>query len=676
MMEIGFLEFLQFHKNNYLFFFIIFLLIFIIPILSKKINFPYIFVLILMGIILGPNNTKIIEKTPIIDFFAKVGLIYIMFLAGLELNLSEFKQNKHKSLTFGMFTFWLPLLLSFPLCYYVIGLDLLGSLLVSSMFSTHTLIAYPIVSKLGLTQREEVVISVSGTMITDTLVLLLFIFISNYAKGVMEANFVVFFLVAFSVYLLFIFLVLTKIAKWIFQKVESETHLQLALVFSFIFLSVYLAESIYLEAIIGAFAAGLALNRYIPSSSVLMQRITFVGNAIFIPIFLISVGMIIDPKVLFKDFRTFGIAILLSVVAIITKGVAAYAMGLFFPMRRDQMTLLYGLTSAHAAATLAIMLVGFELKIVDEVILNSTIILIMLTSLFSSFLTDYIAKKIALQSEQTPSIEETENILIPVVNLNAMDKLIQLAKLLQNHSSHPIHILTVVENNKKAEENIQKAKRNIENYILQNTSEKDHNFQLIAAIETNPASGIAIKAREIMANIIILGWPSKVSLLDKLLGIQKIKTIIENSEKNILITNIQYPLHFSKKVYLFLSEFLEKEKNIEYILTKIFEVFQKLNLEINLVANPKTYEEIQKFIPKNTLKIRHIQQDWKEKKDLEKIFREIHNEDLVVFFCARKGFISYHDIFDSLIDILDETLPKNNKILIYPRQETSESVYV
>ncbi len=675
------LSFINFHielsKNIFFDFTIIFFLIFFIPIVFKRFNLPYVFGFILFGIFLGPHGLAWINKSVSLDFFAKVGILYIMFLAGLELDLREFQKNKNKSIVFGNLTFFVPLILAFILCYYFLEYNFLASLLTASMFSTHTLLAYPIVSKFGLVKREEVAITVGGTIITDTLVLLLFIFIVNHFKGKLNLDFVSQFLFLFAIFLIIMFYLIPKISNWFFQKLQAEKYSQLAYVFTVIFFSAFLSEICYLEPIIGAFASGLALNRLIPNSSILMHRIELIGNTIFIPIFMIFVGMIIDLNLLFKDWETFKIAIILSLGAILSKGIASYLLKLIFPYSWNQVNLIFGLSSAHAAATLAVILVGYELKIIDEYILNGTIILIMLTSLFSSFLTEYTSRKIILEEEtiieKEKEFDTQETILIPVVNFENMNALIEFTLLINSDTySQSLNILTVVPNDELAESNILKAKAKIENFLLQNSSEDGNKFNIIAAIDQNPVSGITIKAKEIMADMIILGWPSKTSKLEKLFSGEKLINLVNSIYKNIFICNFHYSITTNKRIMLFLGNHSEKELGFEFSIKKILSLAKALRIPLYVLCNQTIQNKIIQLMNVKKLDVHFISYQWNDWNDLEIIFNNLQKEDLVIFLCSRKGYVSYVSYYDSIFEELNRYLPLNDKIVVYSQQSMIE----
>ena len=284
--------------NPVLIFSLILFIILLSPILLRKLNIPGIIGLIISGVVIGPFGLNILEKNSAIDLFSTIGLLYIMFIAGLELDMNEFKSNKNKSLVFGFFTFIFPLAIGFPVCYFFLEYDFNASFLTSSMFATHTLVAYPIVSKLGVSKNQAVAITVGGTILTDTAVLIILAVIMGNSQGNLNMAFWIRLGISLSVFSAIMFRIIPRIANWFFRKLESEKHSHYIFVLSIVFFAAFLAELAGVEPIIGAFVAGLALNKLIPHSSALMNRIQFIGNSLFIPFFLISVGMLVDVSVI------------------------------------------------------------------------------------------------------------------------------------------------------------------------------------------------------------------------------------------------------------------------------------------------------------------------------------------------------------------------------------------
>src|SRR5690554_6222307 len=361
-------------QNPVLIFSLILAIILLAPILLQRIRIPGIIGLIVSGIIIGPAGLNILEKSLFVDVFSTIGLLYIMFIAGLELDLNEFKATRNKSILFGFLTFTIPLGVGFPVCHYLLGYDFNASFLTASMFATHTLVTYPIVSKLGVSKNQAVAVTVGGTILTDTAVLIILAVIMGAHDGGLTREFWIRLVISLTIFSAIMFLVIPRIAKWFFRKLESEKHSHYIFVLSIVFFAAFLAEIAGVEPIIGAFVAGLALNKLIPHSSALMNRIEFIGNSLFIPFFLISVGMLVDVSVILSGPWAIIIAITLTTVAIAGKWIAAYLTQLSFKYSKSQRNLIFGLSSASAAATLAVILVGYKAGILDEHILNGTII--------------------------------------------------------------------------------------------------------------------------------------------------------------------------------------------------------------------------------------------------------------------------------------------------------------
>lgn len=371
-------------------------IILLAPILMAKIKVPDIVGFIIAGAIIGPYGLNWLTKNLAIELFATIGLLYIMFIAGMELNLTAFKRQQHKSFVFGALTFSIPIAIGFPVCYYLLGYPLLTTLLTASMFATHTLIAYPIISKYKLSENEAVSVTVGGTILTDTAVLIILAVIIGAKNGGLTSAFWLQLIVSFTAFVLIVFFVIPMVSKWFFSKPESSKTSHFIFILTGMFFSAFLAQMAGLEPIIGAFIAALALNRLIPRPSKLFNNIEFIGNAIFIPIFLISVGMVVNLHVFFNGAGALMVAISLTVAALAGKWLSAYTTQQIFNYSGTQRKLMFGLSSSHAAATLAIILIGYKNKIIDNVILNGTVVLILVTCIVASVTTERAAKKLAL----------------------------------------------------------------------------------------------------------------------------------------------------------------------------------------------------------------------------------------------------------------------------------------
>jgi Kef-type K+ transport system membrane component KefB len=659
-------------KNPVLVFSLVLLIILLSPILLKKLNIPGIIGLILSGVLVGPHGLNLLAKNSAVDLFSTIGLLYIMFIAGLELDLNEFKANRNKSIAFGFFTFSIPLMLGYPVVYYLLGYDFNASFLTASMFATHTLVAYPIVSKLGVAKNQAVAITVGGTILTDTAVLIILAVIMENSKGTLNQEFWIRLSISLVIFSAIMFLLIPRIAKWFFRKLESEKHSHYIFVLAVVFFAAFLAEIAGIEAIIGAFVAGLALNKLIPHSSALMNRIEFIGNSLFIPFFLISVGMLVDIRVIMSGPMALIIAGTLTVVAIAGKWLAAAVTQLIFKYTGAQRQLIFGLSGAHAAATLAVILVGFNAGVIDENILNGTIILILFTCIIASFATEKAAKKIIKESEGDdfeviiPSEMEDEHILLPIANVENIEKLLEFSIYLKDKKSvNPISILSVVSNNDEAEINMLKARSKLESFVKQ-ASAFETKVNIIATIDYNVASGIARIAKEIMADIIVLGWPSKVGLIDKIVG-EKVNSVLNNTDKSAYLCHLERPLELHKRIVVVTPPLAEHEKGFEHWLIKVSKLAQEFTLNVDFYCDTITEKAIGKAI--QHLKLNGTFQfklftDWEEFLILA---REINKDDLFILISARHGAPSHMNVLDNLPNKLEKHFVSYSRIIIYPQ---------
>lgn len=654
--------------NPVLIFSLILLIILLSPILLRKINIPGIIGLILSGVVIGPHGFNILAKNSAVDLFSTIGLLYIMFIAGLELDMNEFKANRNKSLIFGLFTFIFPLIIGFPVCFYLLAYDFNASLLTASMFATHTLVAYPIISRFGISKNQAVAITVGGTILTDTAVLIILAVIMGNHSGNLNQEFWIRLVVSLSIFAAIMFLLIPRITKWFFSKLESEKHSHYIFVLAIVFFAAFLAEVAGVEPIIGAFVAGLALNKLIPHSSALMNRIEFIGNSLFIPFFLISVGMLVDIRVLMNGPAALIIAGTLTVVALTGKWVAAWFTQLVFRYTRAQRQLIFGLSSAHAAATLAIVLVGYKAEILDENILNGTIVLILITCIVASFAAEQAAKIIVIESDdETPAISSirNEHILLPIANMESIDKLLEFSVLIKDKkSANPISFLSVVSNNNEAEANMLKARNKLEEFVKQ-ASASETKVNIIATIDHNAASGIIRISREIMADLIVLGWPRRSGLMDKLLG-DKLESILSNTDKTIFVCHLEKPLVVNKRIVIAVPPLAEHETGFEIWLTKIAKLAQELSVPIQVYCSVSTTQAIEQMAKKDKLVAPISTTHFNDWADFLILSRDVRVDDLFILVSARRGATSYSSLLDTLPAKLEKYFPINGIIVIYP----------
>lgn len=652
--------------NPVLIFSLILFIILLSPIILRKINIPGIIGLIISGVIIGPHGLNLLEKSSAVDLFSTIGLLYIMFIAGLDLDLNEFKSNKNKSLLFSLFTFAIPLAIGYPACRYILGYDFNAAFLTASMFATHTLVAYPIVSRMGVNKNQAVAVTVGGTILTDTAVLIVLAVILARAQGNLNAEFWMRMGISLVIFIAIMFLLIPKISKWFFNKFESDKQIHYVFVLAVVFFSAFLAEVAGIEAIIGSFAAGLALNKLIPHSSALMNRIEFIGNALFIPFFLISVGMLVDVSIILSGSGALIIAGTLLVVAIGGKWIAALVTQLTFKYSGAQRRLIFGLSSAHAAATLAVILVGFKAGILDNNILNGTIILILVASIVASFATERAARQILLESEDNLQMgaekdkKSSEHILLPIGSAEKIGKLLDFSVLIKDkNSSNPISILTVVSNDNEAEANIIKARAKLEE-LIKVGSATETTVNIITAIDHSVVSGISRTSKEIIADIIVLMWPGGQS--------ENLEALISKISKTTLICHFEKLLVLHKRIFLIVPPLSEYETGFILWVAKAARLSQELSIPIQLYCNQNTSKAVEILFRKLKFTATlhpNIFDDWD---DILILSRNIHADDLLILVSSRKEGISFLPALENFPEKLQKYFPSVSKVIVYPQQ--------
>lgn len=674
--------------NPVLVFSIILTIILISPIILRPIKVPGIIGLILFGVLLGPHGLNWLAKidkdtlqgngVDAIDLFSTIGLLYIMFIAGLELDMNEFKKTRNKSLLFGVFTFLIPIGIGFPVCYYLLGYDLMPSVLIASMFATHTLVSYPIVNSYGISKREAVAITIGGTILTDTAVLIILAVIVGATQGDINQDFWVTLGVSFILFLFIMFGVIPRIAKWFFQKIESEKTAHYIFVLAVVFFAAFLAEIAGLEPIIGAFVAGLALNKLIPHSSALMNRIEFIGNAIFIPFFLISVGMIVDISVLMKGPMALIIAGTLTVVAVTGKFLAATATSFFAKYSKNDRNLIFGLSNAHAAATLAIIMVGYDREIIDENVLNGTIVLILITCIIASLVTESASRRIVMEGHQDDEHiehvpEHEERLLLPIANLDTMEPILDFATLIKSKKSpHPLHILSVVPDNEQAERNMANARKNLDS-MAKYASGSEMDVELISTIDFNIASGIGRTSEDILADCLILGWPSATSFIDKIVG-EKTESILNRTDANLFMCKFVNPFLANKSIIVFVPPLAESEKGFEYWMEKMLKFASELTLPLSFVCDLRTQAAILEVFKMLETSVPCSFENYEDWDNIYGLATYSNADALLVFVSARYGDVSYRDSLDGLAKRVGRYFKKQNLILIFPSRRENRYI--
>lgn len=672
-------------RNPVLVFSLLLFIILLSPILLRRAQIPAIIGLIISGVIIGPHGLRLIgertmESEGSIKLFSTIGLLYIMFMAGLELEMNQFKKYLNKSLTFGFFTFAIPIALGYPLCYYVLHLSPMASLLTASMFATHTLVAYPIVSKYGLSKHSAVAITVGGTILTDTAVLIILAIISSATHGSLDFAFWVRLVTSLTIFSLIMFLIIPRVAKWFFSKLDSEKSSQYIFVLSVVFFAAFLAEVAGVEHIIGAFVAGLVLNRLIPHNSILMNRIEFIGNSLFIPFFLIFVGMVVDYKVFFQGTWPLVIAGILTAFAIFSKWLAALATQLLFGMSKIERQIIFGLSTSHAAATLAIIMVGYDegRGILDINIVNGTVLLILFTCMTASFVTESAGKKLLIQISENSDLDQNEtklrnkHIMVSMNELKGNETLIEFALLVSDPKViNPLSVVSVYPDNDRAELMIRKSRKSLED-IVKHFSGHEAKINTIATIDHNLSSGIARVSKELVSDIIILNDSRQMSLIKRIVGDDR-SHLLDVCNKTIFFCQLDKPAVSYDKIVLVTPPLSELEPTFNLWAERIIRLGKELSINTEMYGTSATFDRFQKVGVANKLDFSAKLIEIETTEDFFLLHTKSIN-NIVVFCSSRVGSVSYEPLIESFAQKIEKACPNNDTIFIYPGIE-AENYY-
>lgn len=671
-------------KNPVIIFSLVLFIILFAPILFRKIKVPHIIGLILAGVIVGPYALNLLRRDSSIVLFGTVGLLYIMFMAGLEIDLSEFKKNKLKVVVFGLTTFILPLVCGTLASYYILGYPWLSSILLASMFSTHTLVSYPIASKYGVVRNRAVALTVGGTMITDILALLILAVIAGMTKEEVTSTFWITLGVSTVIFVGIVFFIFPIIIRWFFKHYEDSVS-QYVFVLAIVFLASFLAEAAGIEAIIGAFFAGLVLNNFIPHSSPLMNRIDFVGNALFIPFFLIGVGMLVNFNVLFNGWGALRVAGVIVAVAISTKFAAAWITQKSFKLLPEEGKMIFGLSTSHAAATLAIILVGYNIiigetptggpiRLLDEDILNGTILLILVSCAISSFVVEKASATLASKAEedQEEVAESSEKILIALAYPDTVTEMVDFGLMLKPKKTNvPVYALTIISDDENDDTSQFTGKKMMEKAINQ-AAATENTIIPLTRFDMNISNAIIYTVKEQNITDVLIGLHKNANQKDFLGPIAE--NILSKSGETIFIYKNVQPFNTLNRMVIAITPDAEKEPGFLHWFLRISTIAKTGGLSFHFFAEEQTIVELQKLNSQSTSPVSAVYNQFSDWEDFLILSRELKQNDFFVIVSSRKGHISYDENLEKLPYYLSKYFIHNSFIIIYPKQAETDAI--
>lgn len=656
-------------------FFVVLGIILIAPIIMGKLRIPHIIGMVLAGVLIGQYGFNILERDDSFELFGRVGLYYIMFLAGIEIDMNGLKRGVLNMGAYGLFTFFAPFILVFLSCHYLLGYSIMASVLLGSILGSNTMIAYPIVCKYGLQRYGGVTLGAAGSMISLTFALVVLAAIVGTYNGGTGIGFWLLFVLKFALFIALAIVFIPRLTRYFLRR-YSDAVMQYIFVMAIMFLCASITEILGMEGVFGAFISGLILNRYIPHVSPLMNRIEFIGNALFIPYFLIGVGMLINMRILFTGWHTAFITFCLVFFGTLGKGIAAYITTWLIKKPKVFGDMLFGLTSAHAAGSIAIVMVGMKLQVANGIylmnddMLNGVVMMILFTCIIGSLITEQASRQIVLKdipTAETSQNGDDEKILLPVKYPETAETLLSLALLIRNQKlNRGLVGLNVVFDDDKRLKGQQRGKVLLDR-LERMASAADVRMQTQVRIATNIANGIKHAFKEFNASEIIMGMHIHKEISKKFWG-EFIQSLFNGLNRQIIIIRCPHPLNTIRRIQVAVPSRAEFEPGFHRWLERITRLAENLECRIEFHAKQETLSLIRQFTDSKHPKTRcayTVMQHWNE---LPKLATTIKEDHLFVVITARKGTVSYKLALERLPDELTNHFSGKNLMIIYPDQ--------
>ncbi len=658
-------------------FFVVLLIILFAPIIMGKLRIPHIIGMVLAGVIIGEHGLNILERDSSFELFGKVGLLYIMFLAGLEMDAESVRKHTKQFLLFGLLTCLVPLTITYFMATWLLDYSPMASFLLGCIMASNTLIAYPIISRYGLQRDSSVMLSVGSSMLSLFLALLMLAALAASYREDAGFTFWLVFLLKFILFCVADVVLIPKLARYFLRR-YSDAVMQYIFVLSVMFLSAALSEAIGVEGIVGAFIAGLILNRYIPHVSPLMNRIEFIGNALFIPYFLIGVGMLINIRTLFDGPHMLWTVALIAFFGTFGKAVAAYLSSLLFRLPKSAGNMMFGLTCAHAAGAIAMIMVGMRLKVspdhylVTDDMLNGVVIMILITCIVSTLMTEHAAQQIILQTSTQHLMTDTydkddEKILLCVKYPEIAPQLLELAIMMRNQKlKSPLIALNVVYDDVNAVQNREQGLRLLRQ-LEQRATASEIPMQTQVRLATNIANGIKHAFREFGSSEIIMGMHVHTEVNPKFWG-DFIQSLYNGLNRQIILTRFVQPLNTLRRFQVAVPSRAEFEPGFYRWLERLARMAENLDCRIQFHGRNESLELIREYINNHHPSTRTEYTFMAHWNELPRLAETINTDHMFVVVTARKGTISYKNALERLPNELQQHFNGKNLMIIFPDQ--------
>lgn len=526
------------------FFLIVMAIILVTPLISERLRLPGIIGIIIGGMLIGPHGFGFLEDNDRIQFLSTIGLVYLMFSAGLEVDINQFMKVRARALVFGLITFIFPQLMGMGLGY-ILGLDWLGMILLGSAFASHTLIAFPILTKLGVTRNEAVAVTTGATVLTDIGAFIVLAVVLGADKGGLSFGYFAQLFILLALFTAAIIFGLPRFGKLVFQKLTGRA-VEFQFVIVALFVAAFVAEVIGVHEVVGAFLAGLAVNSMLPRHSPVAGHVLFIGESFFIPVFLLYSGLITDPLTFLKSPETIIVAGGVTVVAYVSKFIAAWLTSKIYKYTKAEFWTVYGLSHAQAAVTIPTLVIGLETGLFDATLFNAAILMILLTSITSPLIVQRFAPDLQTASaddEQTPLFGR---VLVPVSEANS-GELVALASLLARGSKGKVLAVSVAQAKGPNESNSLMMHKELLGKVSANLHDPEAELELIPRLAATHAQGILHTAHEENASLIVMGWRGKRTFRESVLG-SVLDEVIWGSDTPVVAGKLSLPLNSMQRV--------------------------------------------------------------------------------------------------------------------------------
>lgn len=658
-----------------LIFFVVLLMILLSPIIMGRLRIPHIIGMVLAGVVVGQYGLDILERDASFELFGRVGLYYIMFLAGLEMDMEGLKKNRNRVAVFGLLTFLIPFAMTYAMASWLLYYTPLGSFLLAAIMASNTLIAYPIVGRYGLTRHTSSTLSVGSSMMALFMALIVMASIVNSFHGGSGIGFWLLFVVKFAAYCAGLILVIPRLTRWFLRR-YSDAVMQFIFILATVFLSAVLSDAVGLEGIFGAFMSGLILNRFVPKVSPLMNRIEFTGNALFIPYFLIGVGMLINVRLLFAGSRILWVVFCLVFFGTLGKAVAAYLAARLFRMPWLSGHMMFGLTSAHAAGAIAMVMVGRQLEtapgryLFGDEVLNGIVIMILFTCVISTVITERAAQRLRLQEKEEPQLKkdiDDEKILIPVKYPEYADNLVTMATMMRNpHSKRDLVALNVVYDDVNMRHN-QAEGQQLLDHLRHLASASDVPMTTQVRIAANIANGIKHAFKEFQASEILMGLHFHKEVSRGFWG-EFTRSLYNGLSRQIIITRIMQPLNTIRRIQVAVPSRAEFEPGFYRWLERLARMAGNLECRVVFHGRQDTLQLVKEFIRNRFPSVRAEYEELEHWNELPELATRVREDHLFVIVTARKGTISYKSAMERLPDEVNKCFKGKTLMIIFPDQ--------